>query len=119
MLVIERATALVEELGVELDRQLRSERRPGERLRMLREATNRITRAANDAIQAYIRARRLVELAAERDRASHGDAEEMRERLSAARTGLLGAIAVAARRYPPPKASGGPEPGDDDDPTGT
>lgn len=77
---------------------------------MLRETTNHITRAANDAIQAYQRANRAVtaELAK-----PHGDvlaAREMHSRLQRARRDVLRALDVARRRYPPvdDPATGGP-----------
>ncbi len=100
VLLIERASALIEELGTELDTQLRAEGRAGERLRLLRETTNRITRTANDAIHAYGRARRAIDAAIERDDANRADAVAMRRRLQVARKQLLGTLAVASERYP-------------------
>ena len=100
MLLIERASALIEELGAELDTQLRTEGREGERLRLLRATTNRITRTANDAIHAYGRARRAIDAAIERDDANRADALAMRRRLQVARKQLLGTLAVASERYP-------------------
>ncbi|HET9416443.1 MAG TPA: hypothetical protein VFP30_02785 [Candidatus Limnocylindria bacterium] len=100
VLLIERASALIEELGAELDMQLRTEGREGERLRLLRATTNRITRTANDAIHAYGRARRAIDAAIERDDANRADALAMRRRLQVARKQLLGTLAVASERYP-------------------
>jgi hypothetical protein len=100
VLLIERASALIEELGAELDMQLRTEGREGERLRLLRATTNRITRTANDAIHAYGRARRAIDAAVERDDANRADALAMRRRLQVARKQLLGTLAVASERYP-------------------
>lgn len=100
MLVIERASVLIEELGTELDMQLRTEGRPAERLRLLRATTNRITRIANDAVHAYGRARRAIDAAIERNDANRADAVAMRGRLQVARQEILGTLAVASRRYP-------------------
>jgi hypothetical protein len=100
LLVIERASLLIDDLGADLDRELNRETREAERLRMLRETTNRITRTANDAIQAYRRAVRAVN--AERERNDHDDEATlaMSGRLQAARLDLLRAIEAANGRYP-------------------
>ncbi len=98
---LERATAHIDELNLALDRQLAAESIPGERMRLLREATNRITRAANDGIQAYRRAVRA--LRTEDDRAGGVTSEEsrlMNEKLSAARQDLLRALEETSQRYP-------------------
>ena len=47
--VVQHASATILELGAALDAQLLKEQRPSERMRMLRETTNRIIRTANDA----------------------------------------------------------------------
>lgn len=96
---VQHATALIEELNASLERVLLKEARPGERMRMLRETTNQVTRAANDAIQAYRRARATVEAELE---LPHGDlegAQEMRILLDQARADLLAALDLASRRY--------------------
>jgi CHASE3 domain sensor protein len=100
--VIQRATLLIDDLGADLDRLLTAEPRATERLRLLRETTNRITRTANDAIQAYARARRATQAQIERGDGS-GNAEAalaMRAQLHAARRDLLRALRTANRRYP-------------------
>lgn len=89
----------IAEFGVELDRALRAEGRPSERLRFVREATNRITRTANDAIQAYRRARRVLDAEVAKG-AYRGDPEETRDRLSTARREMLEALEKAGMRYP-------------------
>lgn len=100
LLVIERARALIEDLEAELERELGHEARPAERLRLLRETTNRITRTANDAIRAYDKARRAVEAELERNGPNAEAALATRVRLRAARLELLRALEVAGRRYP-------------------
>jgi len=100
--LLQRASATILELGTALDARLLNERRPAERLRMLRETTNRITRTANDAIQAYGRASRAVAAELERPDTDPAAAREMRRRLDAARAELMAALQVASRRYPPP-----------------
>ena len=102
LLVIQRATALIDDLGSDLDRRLTAESRPTERLRLLRETTNRITRTANDAVQAYARARRAINAQLERTEAN-GNVEAalaMRAQLHAARQDLLRALRAAESRYP-------------------
>ena len=59
--IVQRAPAAISDFNEALDRELAEERRPTERLRMLRETTNQITRTANDAIQAYRRAHAAVD----------------------------------------------------------
>ncbi len=98
---MERACSMIAELGSELDQRLVSERQPAEQLRLLRSTTNRITRTANDAIQAYIRARRAVNAEVERDTARAEDALVMRGLLQAARLELLRQLDVASARYTP------------------
>ena len=67
---------------------------------MLREATNRITRTANDAVHAYRRASRAIKTELERPDANVETAELMRTRLDEARARVLEALAVANERYP-------------------
>lgn len=98
--VIQESGALIVELDADLDRRLLKERRPKERLRMLRETTNRITRAANDAVHAYRRASRAVRLELERPDANVEAATATRTRLHKARSDVLAALAVVKRRYP-------------------
>lgn len=107
---IEQAGRLIVELGVELDRQLDGETRSDQRLRMLRETTNRITRAANDAVHAYQRARRSLD--AEQKRASSDTlgTQELRQRLLAARESVLVALRATEWRYPAASAREGQPP---------
>lgn len=67
---------------------------------MLREATNRITRTANDAVHAYRRASRAIKTELERPDANVETAELMRTRLDEARAKVLTALATANERYP-------------------
>jgi hypothetical protein len=99
--VVEGASAAISDLGTALDRQLATERRPSERMRMLREATNRITRTANDAVHAYRRASRAIRNELERPDANVETVELMRARLDDARASVLQALAVANERYAP------------------
>lgn len=98
--IVESASATIADLGVELDRHLAKEQRPSERMRMLREATNRITRTANDAVHAYRRASRAIKTELERADANVETAELMRTRLDEARAKVLTALATANERYP-------------------
>jgi len=98
--IVESASTTIADLGVELDRHLAREQRPSERMRMLREATNRITRTANDAVHAYRRASRAIKTELERPDANVETAELMRTRLDEARARVLEALAVANERYP-------------------
>jgi hypothetical protein len=98
--IVESASSAIADLGVELDRHLAMERRPSERMRMLREATNRITRTANDAVHAYRRASRAIKTELERPDVNVEAAELMRARLDEARGRVLQALAVASERYP-------------------
>ena len=100
LLVIQRATQLIDDLGADLDRRLTEETRPAERLRLLRETTNRITRTANDAIHAYGRARKALSVQIERSNGSAEDALAMQGRLRSARLDLLRALSDASHRYP-------------------
>jgi regulator of protease activity HflC (stomatin/prohibitin superfamily) len=119
LLVMQRAILLIDDLGADLDRQVAAERSADERVRLLREATARITRAANDAIQAYRRGSRAVDAQLRSAKGAQEEALAMQASLQAARQHLLGALEVAGRRYPwagdltPPAARGprttGPE----------
>ena len=104
--IVESASATIADLGVELDRHLAKEHRPSERMRMLREATNRITRTANDAVHAYRRASRAIKVELERPDANVETAERMRTRLDEARAKVLTALAVANERYPQVETDG-------------
>jgi hypothetical protein len=99
LLIMQRAIRLIDDLGADLDQRLHAETRPAERLRLLREATNRITRTANDAIQAYARGRRAVEARLDRPEA-RAEALAARDRLRDARLDLLRALDAASHRYP-------------------
>ena len=99
LVVVQHASSLIGELGAELDAMLQRETRAAEQLRLVRVATNRITRAANDAIQAYARGRRAVEVELGRDGRDASAALDMRSRLRAARLELLSALEAAKRRY--------------------
>ena len=100
LLLLQRASEAIAEFGQQLDSALASEARPAERLRMVREATNRITRTANDAIDAYRRAQRTLETQASRGGTSEEAVAGVRDRLSAARLELLAALEHARLRYP-------------------
>jgi hypothetical protein len=98
--LVERAAPQITELGADLDRRLKRESRTPERLRLLREATNRITRTANDAIQAYRRARRSLDAELQRTNADVDGVRRLEERLTVARTDVLQALDAANGRYP-------------------
>jgi len=78
--VVQQASATILELGAALDAQLLKEQRPTERMRMLRETTNRIVRTANDAAQAYSRASRAITAELERPNTNPAPAQAMRLR---------------------------------------
>lgn len=100
LLVVQRASTLIRELGTDLDQQLEREPRPSERLRLLRETTNRIVRTANDAVHAYRRASRSIQNELERGHPHVEAAAELSRQLQAARSELLSVIDAANRRYP-------------------
>ncbi len=104
--MVQRASAEIEAMGTDLDRRLLGETRPAERLRMVRETTNQITRLANDAINAYARASRAVRTEEERGHADQTPAREMRRRLDEARAAMLAVLDVASRRYEPAASKG-------------
>jgi hypothetical protein len=99
VVLVQRASGEIETLGADLDRRLQAESRPSERLRMIRETTNQITRLANDAIHAYGRASRAVKTEEQRPDSDQVAAREMRTRLDEARAAVLAVLEVAARRY--------------------
>jgi hypothetical protein len=104
LVLLQRAGPLIAAFGEDLDGHLEHEGRASERLRFLREATVRITRTANDAIQAYRRTRRFLDASVA---GATGDGQEfaaMRTRLSADRRALLAALDKAAARYPEARA---------------
>ena len=98
--VVERAALLIADLGADLDRQLGRERRPAEQLRMLRETTNRITRIANDAVNAYQRASRAVTAELAKPNGNKVAARQMRLVLDTARLEVLRALEMERHRYP-------------------
>jgi hypothetical protein len=97
--IVEAAAASISDLGAELDRRLTREKRESETLRMTRETTNQITRIANDAIHAYVRASRAVRAEMERPGADVDAAQAMREKLDAARAAILDVLRLAETRY--------------------
>jgi hypothetical protein len=100
LLILRRARALIDELGADLDARLGDDIGESERLQLLRAATNRITRAANDAIAAYRRGQRSVTAALGRAGGEDAAALGMRQELQTARLELLRALDHAGRRYP-------------------
>lgn len=98
--VIQRATTRIEEVSAALDRELLAELRPDEQVRLLRQATSQITRAANDAIQAYRRVTEGLQAENQRGDTDPSEAARMSETLSAARAEMLEALEHASRRYP-------------------
>ena len=104
LLLIQRAPAAIADFNRTLDQRLATEERPAERLRMLREATNQITRTANDAIQAYRRARLAVTSELERTDGDWIEARRLSGELDRARADVLTALELAGHRYPPPAA---------------
>ena len=114
IVVVQRTTAFIEDLNAALDRQLLDEQRPTERLRMLRETTNRITRASNDAIQAYRRVRAAIQVELQLPDGDQAHARRMRLTVDAARDDMLRVLEVTSRRYdwakPWPHPDPSPEP---------
>lgn len=108
LLEVQRATQAIDDLGADLDRQLMSETRESERLRMLREATNRITRTANDAIRAYAKGQRAIKTQLARTDENADAILAMRTSLQKARLDLLRALRRADRRYPKAAAEANP-----------
>jgi hypothetical protein len=99
--IVEAAATSISDLGAELDRRLTREKRDSEILRMTRETTNQITRIANDAIHAYVRASRAVRAEMDRPGADVDAAQAMREKLDAARAAILDVLRLAEARYVP------------------
>ena len=77
-----------------------AEARPEEQVRLLRQATSQITRAANDAVQAYRRVSEGLRAESEREDTDPAEAERMAQALAEARGEMLNALEVASRRYP-------------------
>jgi hypothetical protein len=98
--LLQRASVLIADLCSDLDRRLELERRPAERRQMLLQTSNRITRAANDAVQAYARTSRAIREELSRPDADVPTAQAIRSRLDTARRDVLRALEVAKRRYP-------------------
>lgn len=69
-------------------------------MRLLREATYQITRAANDGIQAYRRVAETIRRELEMERGDRPGAETMNAVLQEAKADLLGALDESSRRYP-------------------
>lgn len=67
---------------------------------MLREATNQITRTANDAIQAYRRTRAAVTAELAMPTGDWKHAKRMSAELTIARQDVLKALEETSRRYP-------------------
>ncbi len=83
-----------------LDRQLSADPRPEEQMRCLRQATGQITRAANDAVQAYRRVSGALRAEADHLDVDPGELEEARLELAAVRTAMLDVLQSASSRYP-------------------
>lgn len=66
---------------------------------MLRETTNRITRTANDAVHAYRRASRAIEIELAKPNGDGDAAREMRGLLNDARGEVLRVLEIAGGRY--------------------
>jgi uncharacterized membrane protein len=100
VLLLQNAPATIAEYTRILDQRLANEQRPSERTRMLRETTNQITRTANDAIQAYHRARASVAAELEMTNGDWAHAKRMSAQLEVARKDVLAALETARVRYP-------------------
>lgn len=95
-----RATpAAIADLTATLDRRLATERRPEERMRMLRETTNQITRTANDAIQAYRRTKAAVVAELKMPNGDWAHAKRLDLQLASARLDVLAALEATSHRY--------------------
>lgn len=97
--LIQGTPAAIADLIQTLDRRLADEERPSERLRMLREATNQITRTANDAIQAYRRTRAAVNAELAMPNGDWAHAKRMSADLTVARRDVLASLEETSRRY--------------------
>ena len=112
--LVQRAAADVRALNTSLDERLAAAEREEDRMRLLREATYQITRAANDGIQAYRRVSETVRRELEMDKGDRSGAEHMNAILQEAKADLLGALDESSRRYPwAPPWRGGEEPGEE------
>lgn len=97
--LVQEAPAAIADLTAILDRRLAEEQRPSERTRMLREATNQITRTANDAIQAYRRARAAVTAELAMPEGDWAHARKMSLQLDSARQDVLAALDRTSQKY--------------------
>jgi prophage DNA circulation protein len=97
---IRRATRHIQELSVTLDRQLGADTRPEEQMRHLRHATGQITRAANDAVQAYRRVSGALKAEAAHPDVDAEELEHARQELAKARAAMLEVLKSAGDRYP-------------------
>jgi hypothetical protein len=96
--LMRRAVSVIEDAGVDLDRWLAAEGRPGERLRLLRQSTRVMTQAGNDAVLAYRRGIRALD--GNHNGVSDADRNGIRDDLLRARRDLLLTLEIASRRYP-------------------
>jgi hypothetical protein len=97
---IRRATRHIQELTAALDLQLVADPRPAEQMRNLRQATGQITRAANDAVQAYRRVSGALRAEAAHPEANAEEVELARRELASARAAMLEVLKSASLRYP-------------------
>jgi hypothetical protein len=97
---IRRATRHIQELSVVLDRQLSADARPEEQMRHLRQATGQITRAANDAVQAYRRVSGALKAEAAHPEVDAVEVEHARRELAAVHEAMLEVLKSAGERYP-------------------
>jgi len=97
--VVQHATTSIVDLNQSFDRAMRAEPRPDERLRLLRETTNQITRAANDAIHAYRRAQAAVHAELQMPGGDRKQAQRMQLLLDGGRADILRVLEVTSRRY--------------------
>lgn len=97
--IVQAAAPTILELIESLDRRLLNEHRASDRLRMLRDTTNQVTRTANDAIQAYRRATGAVRTELAKPTGDHAQALQTRTLLRNARAELLRVLEVTSRRY--------------------
>jgi hypothetical protein len=98
--IIRGAATRIAEQGHLLDRELQLESRAAERMRLLRQATGQITRAANDAIHAYRRVTAGLEAECRRADTDPSEVAAMERTLSHARQEMLDVLEVASQRYP-------------------
>ena len=97
---IRRATPHIQELTAALDLQLVADPRPAEQMRNLRQATGQITRAANDAVQAYRRVSGALRAEAAHPEVNAEEIEQARRELASARAAMLEVLKSASERYP-------------------